>query len=138
MDQENQVQQLQSEMKSQEMAEFAEMVPNFVTEWNDWQNQANHQFEPQNIQIQNPGIMTNPANNQMSNSDMRVLGVDLDMLMQHNEPFYLSSNSTPPPSPDSSTATMPKMSFAGETKVRIGAPHHMACHDYTNKVNFWI
>ncbi len=92
---------------------------------------------------------------QSHQTDMRVLGVDLDMLMQHSEPFY-TSTPTPPPSPDSSsscstfdgshvtTNVIMKANSMTFERVRTTngsgnpAPHHMACHDYTNKVCFVI
>lgn len=85
-------------------------------------------------------------------SNQSVLGVDLDMLMQNeaaSEPFF-EAMATPPPSPDSSsvvTSIKPNsMTFeitsnsnavtASTASNRPRRPHHMACHDYTNKVHY--
>ena len=106
-------------------------------------------------------------------TDMRVLGVDLDMLTS-TDPFYMPT--TPPPSPDSSSSGSiisstsasgcsisgnsgnvqfkpNSMTFEYNKVVRNNqnqhqnnqqssnpiaihpTAHHMACHDYTNKVN---
>ena len=116
-----------------------EMVP-FV----DW----NHPMEwPQNSNFENPGnCLLNPGNSCQSqhSQDMRVLGVDLDMLTS-TDPFYTSP--TPPPSPDSSSTQNIGVSFKPHTmafevtsnKIMRGngtMAHHMACHDYTNKVRY--
>ena len=78
---------------------------------------------------------------------MRVLGVDLDMLTS-TDPFYMPS--TPPPSPDSSSSGSTISSSSGSVHFKPNSmtfefnkvvrsqgntAHHMACHDYTNKVN---
>ena len=78
---------------------------------------------------------------------MRVLGVDLDMLTS-TDPFYMPS--TPPPSPDSSSSGSTISSSSGSVHFKPNSmtfefnkivrsqgntAHHMACHDYTNKVS---
>ena len=105
-------------------------------------------------------------------TDMRVLGVDLDMLTS-TDPFYMPT--TPPPSPDSSSSGSITSSTSASGYSISGNPgnvqfkpnsmtfeynkvvrstqnqniqqssnhptvihptaHHMACHDYTNKVS---
>ena len=131
---------------------FSEMVP-FV-DWSqpmDWPHHPG--FEGQSgASNLTPGsnCLLHPGVNQqnLQTQDMRVLGVDLDMLTS-TDPFYTSP--TPPPSPDSSSATgcggqNIGVSFKGNsmafevnkvTRQHGGVgPHHMACHDYTNKVWF--
>ena len=91
---------------------------------------------------------SNPGSSQ--HNDMRVLGVDLDMLMQSEstEPFF-EAMATPPPSPDSSSVvtvnkpnsmtfeiTTPSQPQPRQPRLRPVPPHHMACHDYTNKVHY--
>ena len=104
-----------------------------------------------------------PSNQNNQHNDMRVLGVDLDMLMQSeagSEPFFeamaSASADTPPPSPDSSSGVVtvnnkpnsmtfeittppsshpPQPRQPQQPRHRL-TPHHMACHDYTNKVHY--
>lgn len=142
---------------------FNEMVPfvdcsHFMSDWGNAGGSSGHPpnldpIAPNGHSVHHPFQHQLPQ--QTTTSDMRVLGVDLDMLMQHNdEPFYMNSP-TPPPSPDSSSSvsnvvmkpnsmTFEKVNTAVSNKAASGssasssAPHHMACHDYTNKVHYQV
>jgi hypothetical protein len=126
---------------------FPEMTPfewsNAALEW------STNQFD-QHGQVPNIGV----GPHHHLQGDMRVLGVDLDMLMQNgpgqsDDTFFETMTCTPPPSPDSSTAkhqilsSFDPLETSVQSKVihhRSPPPphtaHHMACHDYTNKVHY--
>lgn len=68
-----------------------------------------------------------------NHNDLRVLGVDLDVLMQNGaSDHFFEAMATPPPSPDSTASTTSMASPDSKSPF----PHHMACHDYTNKVHY--
>jgi len=158
-----------------------EMVP-FVDWTQPMEQWAGHNFEASMASIQPQTTLPHCLTNQQQHhtytkaeteTDMRVLGVDLDMLTS-TDPFYMPT--TPPPSPDSSSSGSiisstsasgcsisgnsgnvqfkpNSMTFEYNKVVRNNqnqhqnqqssnpiaihpTAHHMACHDYTNKVHY--
>ena len=71
-----------------------------------------------------------PSNQSNQHNDMRVLGVDLDMLMQSeagSEPFFeamaSASADTPPPSPDSSSGVVAPLGPNGGSFLQAHTTH---------------
>lgn len=116
-------------------------------EWTTYENvdvvhHQQHQHHPnQPLQQQ----LQHQQQQQQIDGDMRVLGVDLDMLMHGNQDSYFECSNgtskrmmTPPPSPSSTNVRTPLHNVNARvlTSREVAHAAHMACHDYTNKVHY--